>query len=491
MKDGVIYGSGNSRFLKSVSNFKTLYPTYDAFVNALVAGTLPIDLNGINSAGWKQIADALNKANLLTDETAKALGLDPADNPQVNDALMRSAYKHDNRFVIGDTLTTIRKDLSENWALCNGDIVYRDDGDTNPVLYKLLDPGLSERTINLFNVYSGNHFEQMKNGLWCISYWDMSNQQVAVYNPLTGSLKVVSKTGNGLTADSIIGITWNGSQYVCCTIYSEYLIFYTSSDLDTWTEAARYAPTDAPGNSPTYGRMGFVWDGAAYRVACWYSGYQAHRLHTFDANFAWVNSKGIDNQNIYAADGLFCVGNGIDAAIYEPGGVTPLSGVSIIGDGYSTYEKYAENKYIHVPLSTVSEYIRWYDKAANKKSVLDISTKFRSVIPVNSSDRFYPYYCRSVNFDPATNELVFYIGNSDTTKICEARISANADLSSADNYTFRLLANPYTGYYINLLKYGDEWTNINGKNIRGPHPRLLPTISHDGAYTYIKVKEGE
>lgn len=75
MKDSVILGSGNSRYLKSVENFKTLYPTYDDFAAALVAGTLPIDLNGINAAGFQQVGDALNKYNLLKDATAALYGL--------------------------------------------------------------------------------------------------------------------------------------------------------------------------------------------------------------------------------------------------------------------------------------------------------------------------------------------------------------------------------------------------------------------------------
>lgn len=75
MQDGIIKGTGNSRYLKSISNFLTQYPTYQDFVAALVAGTLPIDLNGINETGWDQLGTALNKANLLSDETCAALGL--------------------------------------------------------------------------------------------------------------------------------------------------------------------------------------------------------------------------------------------------------------------------------------------------------------------------------------------------------------------------------------------------------------------------------
>lgn len=70
MKDGIIKGNGNSRYLKSVADFLTQYPTYEAFAAALTAGTLPVDLNGINEDGWQQIGDLLNKGNLFADPTA-------------------------------------------------------------------------------------------------------------------------------------------------------------------------------------------------------------------------------------------------------------------------------------------------------------------------------------------------------------------------------------------------------------------------------------
>ena len=76
MKDSVILGTGNSRYLKSVENFKTMYPTYDDFAAALVAGTLPVDFNGINTAGFQQIGDGLGKNTLLKDATAALLGGD-------------------------------------------------------------------------------------------------------------------------------------------------------------------------------------------------------------------------------------------------------------------------------------------------------------------------------------------------------------------------------------------------------------------------------
>lgn len=83
MQDEIIRGTGNSRYLKSVSDFMTRYPTYADFCNALVAGTLPIDLNGKNPAGIAQQGTPLNKANLLSDATAVAL--DPDSPPATPD----------------------------------------------------------------------------------------------------------------------------------------------------------------------------------------------------------------------------------------------------------------------------------------------------------------------------------------------------------------------------------------------------------------------
>lgn len=91
MQDAITLGTGNSRYLKSVSGFLALYPTYEAFAEALVAGTLPVDLNGINPDGWAQQGTALDKAHLLTDATAAQAGL--GGEATVNDMLAVLAGK--------------------------------------------------------------------------------------------------------------------------------------------------------------------------------------------------------------------------------------------------------------------------------------------------------------------------------------------------------------------------------------------------------------
>lgn len=73
MIDGIIKGDGTSRRIRSVSNIKELYPTYESFLEALAAGTVPVDIL-FYEEGWSQIPDFLNKANLFADDTATLYG---------------------------------------------------------------------------------------------------------------------------------------------------------------------------------------------------------------------------------------------------------------------------------------------------------------------------------------------------------------------------------------------------------------------------------
>ena len=79
MKDFVPNGTGNSRFLKSVSNFLQQYPSY-------------ADFNGVNSAGYSQLGTPLSKANLLSDATAARINTVAGSTPgTVNEAFSEIA----------------------------------------------------------------------------------------------------------------------------------------------------------------------------------------------------------------------------------------------------------------------------------------------------------------------------------------------------------------------------------------------------------------
>lgn len=86
MQDAIIKGIGNSRYLKTVGEALSLYPTYEDFLQAMIAGTFPVDFNGINKDGWTQQGTLLNKANLLSDTVISTLGLSTGANSTPNDA---------------------------------------------------------------------------------------------------------------------------------------------------------------------------------------------------------------------------------------------------------------------------------------------------------------------------------------------------------------------------------------------------------------------
>lgn len=73
MQDTIPKGTGNSLLIKSVSDFLTKYPTYEDMAAALVAGTFPIDLMGLNADGVSQEGTPLNTQNLLSDTAAAAM----------------------------------------------------------------------------------------------------------------------------------------------------------------------------------------------------------------------------------------------------------------------------------------------------------------------------------------------------------------------------------------------------------------------------------
>lgn len=118
MQDGIIKGTGNSRYLRSITNFLTQYPTYQDFVAALVAGTLPIDLNGINPTGWDQLGSALNKENLLSDESASQAGFGTDAVPDDMWACL---------VPVGGILWHASQTIPARFLLCDGSAVSRTD----------------------------------------------------------------------------------------------------------------------------------------------------------------------------------------------------------------------------------------------------------------------------------------------------------------------------------------------------------------------------
>lgn len=320
MTDGIIKGTGNSRYLKTVAEAISLYPTYEEFLQALVAGTFPIDLNGINADGWTQIATALNKANLLTDETAALYGLTD-ENATPNEAFQKiwgaGAPK------AGDILTTARTDLGDDWLLCNGVKVSRSVYDKlgGVMPYNLADEWTKETietsTGSLESItfadglwviggyylkssskyYAALWYSENLEGPWtrvdlwggieylqhvcaiCYAdnkwvvagiYRDSSNFYVraASSSALAGPWATVDIRSASSSQPYVDGIAYGDGYWAfCCSVSTgtsrtaAYL--YYTTDLATWTPASLWSATSTP-NARAYGLV----YGDGYWVAC-------------------------------------------------------------------------------------------------------------------------------------------------------------------------------------------------------------------------------
>lgn len=87
MKDTIIKGTGNSRYLKAAIPENI---THAELVQMLRNGTFPIDLNGINEGGIEQLGTPLNTATLLKDETGAAFGVENGTVDEVLEKLSSS-----------------------------------------------------------------------------------------------------------------------------------------------------------------------------------------------------------------------------------------------------------------------------------------------------------------------------------------------------------------------------------------------------------------
>lgn len=222
MQDGIIKGNGNSRYLKSVPSFLTLYPTYEAFAEALVAGTLPIDLNGLNDAGWTQKGTSLNKASLLTDTTAEAYGLDENATPdEALQILSRLQNKAGNDYV---WLQEKReKVITEDVSEFDDQIFFAVSSGINSTIYSSTSYTVDEATgiytlenPTTFVAYSQSMFSTY--GQQFAGRYYISNQTTVPDN--NGNISVAAKTGKNLIYIPPDATISGGTKTINSTSYS-------------------------------------------------------------------------------------------------------------------------------------------------------------------------------------------------------------------------------------------------------------------------------
>lgn len=175
MRDTVSKNIGLSRTIKGPPNLLTLYPTWEAAAQAMIDGTFPIDLGPLNPAGVQTMGTELNKANLLSDETAAKLSGLPAD-PTV-DAMLAG---------LTDLL------LSEK-AQALG-LVYGTRSGTGNVSYSINTPGITPQLVFISSKLLGSSIDGRSTGM--LLYPSNRCSIVATLNDGTTHLSVILTTWN-------------------------------------------------------------------------------------------------------------------------------------------------------------------------------------------------------------------------------------------------------------------------------------------------------
>lgn len=185
MKDMILKGTGNSQFLRSIPDFLTQYPTYEDFAQALIAGTFPIDMCGLNEAGLTQVGTALSTMNLLSSDATYAVrtvfGTAP-DTPSVAIRMLAQAVQQRATVQTGSYTGTgsygasspVTLSFTIQPALV---AVYRADGTT----YALFFPNQTQTYV--------------MSGYYCFSTMNQTGKTLSWYSTsLAGSLNESGKT---------------------------------------------------------------------------------------------------------------------------------------------------------------------------------------------------------------------------------------------------------------------------------------------------------
>lgn len=235
----------------------------------------------------KEAGTPLNKATLLQDSTAKAIGLTQA-NPTVDDALNGLSNKVNQSYKIGNMLSTSRTDLGSKWLLCNGDPISLKD--------------YPELTV-LLRAFFGNQYFETKD-VWADS---------AVINCITYA--------NGY---------WVAGGTRTSGISSSAILAYTTSLNSTWTVKTLWSGVMDGAHSINciayengYWVVGGQAGGANGRIA-----YAATPTGSWTTKDLWASGSGSDSSVncITHADGYWVVGGKYNDRNAQIAYTTNLSG---------------------------------------------------------------------------------------------------------------------------------------------------------------------
>ena len=412
---------------------------------------------------------------------------------------------------VGDILCTIRRDLGDNWALCNGSIF---SGSSYPKLNSLLSEniGYNKET----NIYMAESFSGTINvGHNTLSYTNASNNIVHIYSLDKGYLEKISVdisqyySGYSLTSEGcklsrlnnryfLFGVITNNNVAKTCIL--------TSLNLTSWTAAS------LPDNYYRY-QLQIIWYRNAYYFFSFdwnsnYSGFAMTILKSTDGmTFTRFYSSSGSNALIIADaynDRLIIIHSDSfvsvvkskyysSAEYYYIGQIRHiLNGDSVNLNSSGGFDVYSlSNVDSHRGRENIGEdsnniYLyRYNDTDGYMTTIPKSSLNGGNVTATNGSLRInsqrygialYPWNKNGLyallQINATAGNLKYKIYNYNNSMFTEiATISAKDTL------------NPY-----NFMANPDNFLDHSGQKIIGTFSNIIPLISVDGCYSYIKAK---
>ena len=348
MKDSVIKGNGNSRYLKSSLEGIT---TWEQFRAALAAGTLPVDLNGINPEGFQQLGDPLNKVTFLKDTTAAKFGKDTGAVPDealdiLSAATLCKKYKSlpdgNNVEMIGSYGYNTFPDYVHAYGIAS-------DGDTIAILVG----GQESRTTD--------------------------NIMVSTDHGKTFSFFTI---GQNVPGNLWGGIICKNHRFFAFTAFNAHHKAYTSADAKTWVECNLY-----PDNWSAYNTDFVAIEFFANRYYAITSQYGTLRVSS--DGLKWENVTHFGGKAVYGlciADGKLIVAPFADNLCYQTADGNTWDAIS--GTNFNGTRLFYLNG-VYLALGFTNPWTYWLKTSADLKTWVTVTSPGKAILGICSTDNHF------------------------------------------------------------------------------------------------------
>lgn len=382
--------------------------------------------------------------------------------------------------LVGSIAHSIRTDLGDKWALCNGDPY---DPEEYPEFAAIWPKSIVPNDNPHQSTNIGSVGVQLYNGYFACDAG--SHVSVAVCDDDGALIKTVAIADITLAAGAQIwGIDHNGAEYVFFIKMGNTAVdIYTSADLTTYTRVKQVTnlATDGNSNLPLgVGAIGLKYDGTYYYYMRGGSGSSPYEIAIFDNSYDLVREISLVTGGYLV---LFPCEHRVYAAWYKTiDGVSYVGVKQINGDVPTSFDDYRQ--------TTLSSSSMQYHNliAFNDDYDLLYFSQYLRFIPRDGTSAIKAY-------DIGTGrEIVFVDGYDEKLLACGTSnyyyLPTDAEDPSQSSAWVGPISFPSStswGYF-GAWNYRYKTTCMiqSNKILRYP---FLPTFASSGYYTYIKVKE--